>query len=110
MARNINGIKTEIAREFMRNEYAAELYGFAPGSEFGDIFGAASVENILLYVWAVCAWTVEQLVSRHKEEVAAELEELMAHRPKWYLSLIHIYLSMGVQPNASFMSLNRTLE
>lgn len=83
MARNINGIKTEIAREFMRNEYAAELYGFAPGSEFGDIFGAASVENILLYVWAVCAWTVEQLVSRHKEEVAAELEELMAHRPKW---------------------------
>lgn len=84
MARNINGIKTEIAREFMRNEYAAELYGFAPGSEFGDIFGAASVENILLYVWAVCAWTVEQLVSRHKEEVAAELEELMAHRPKWY--------------------------
>lgn len=84
MARNINGIKTEIAREFMRNEYAAELYGFAPGSEFGDIFGAASVENILLYVWAVCAWTVEQLVSRHKEEVTAELEELMAHRPKWY--------------------------
>ena len=84
MARNITAIKTEIAREFMRNESAAELYGFAPGSEFGDVFGAASVENILLYVWAVCAWTVEQLVSRHKEEVTAELEELIAHRPKWY--------------------------
>ena len=84
MARNITEIKTEIAREFMRNESAAELYGFALGSEFGDVFGAASVENILLYVWAVCAWTVEQLVSRHKEEVTAELEELIAHRPKWY--------------------------
>ena len=84
MARNITEIKNEIAREFMRNESAAELYGFAPGSEFGDIFGAASVENILLYVWAVCAWTLEQLVSRHKEEVTAELEELIAHRPKWY--------------------------
>ena len=84
MARNINEIKTEIAREFMRNESAAELYGFTPGSEFGDIFGAASVENILLYVWAVCAWSVEQLVSRHKAEVTAELEELIAHRPKWY--------------------------
>ena len=84
MARNITEIKTEIAREFMRNESAAELYGFAPGSEFGDVFGAASVENILIYVWAVCAWTIEQLVSRHKEEVTAELEELIAHRPKWY--------------------------
>ena len=84
MARNITEIKTEIAREFMRNVSAAELYGFVPGSEFGDVFGAASVENIMLYVWAVCAWTVEQLVSRHKEEVTAELEELIAHRPKWY--------------------------
>ena len=84
MARNITEIKTEIAREFMRNESAAELYGFTPGSEFGDVFGAVSVENILFYVWAVCAWSVEQLVSRHKEEVTAELEELIAHRPKWY--------------------------
>ncbi|MBD5238382.1 MAG: hypothetical protein HDS64_01235 [Bacteroidales bacterium] len=84
MARNITEIKTEIAREFMRNESAAELYGFAPGSEFADHFGAMSVENILLYVWAVCAWSVEQLVSRHKDEVTAELEELIAHRPKWY--------------------------
>lgn len=84
MARNISDIKSEIAREFMRNERAAERYGFTPGTEFGDVFGAASVENILLYVWAVCAWTVEQLVARHKEEVTSELEELTAHRPKWY--------------------------
>ena len=84
MARNIGEIKSEMAREFMRNEQAAELYGFEPGAEFGDVFGAASVENILLYVWAVCAWTVEQLVARHKKEVTTELEELIAHRPKWY--------------------------
>lgn len=84
MARNISEIKSEAAREFMRNERAAERYGFTPGTEFGDVFGAASVENILLYVWAVCAWTVEQLVARHKEEVTSELEELTAHRPKWY--------------------------
>ena len=84
MARNIGEIKSEIAREFMRNKQAAERYGFEPGAEFGDVFGAASVENILLYVWAVCAWTVEQLVALHKMEVTAELEGLIAHRPKWY--------------------------
>lgn len=84
MARNISDIKSEMARELMRNEAAAERYGFEPGAAFGDVFGAASVENILLYVWAVCAWTVEQLVGRHKKEVTAELEALIAHRPKWY--------------------------
>jgi len=84
MARNISDIKSEMARELMRNEAAAERYGFEPGAAFGDVFGAASVENILLYVWAVCAWTVEQLVGRHKAEVTSELETLIAHRPKWY--------------------------
>lgn len=84
MARSIREIKEEAAREFMKNEGAAERYGFAAGGEFGDYFGAASVENILLYVWAVCAWTVEQLVGLHRSEVRAELEELMPHRPKWY--------------------------
>lgn len=84
MARTIQDIKSEIAREFMRNEQAAERYGFALGSAFGDCFSAVSVENILFYVWAVCAWTVEQLVARHRKEVTAELEALIAHRPKWY--------------------------
>lgn len=82
MARNIGEIKSEIAQEFMRN--AAEIYGFEPGTEFGEVFGAASVENILLYVWAVCAWTVEQLVWRHKGEVTEMVDELTPHRPKWY--------------------------
>lgn len=68
----------------MRNEAVAERYGFARGSRFGDYFGAASVENILLYVWAVCAWTVEQLVARHRAEVEEAVEALRPHRPKWY--------------------------
>lgn len=84
MARSINDIKTELARDFMRNESAAERYGFKVGATFGDYFGAASVENILLYVWAVGAWALEQLVDRHKSEVKEELEQLVAHRPKWY--------------------------
>ena len=93
MARSINEIKNEIAREFMRNESAAERYGFVPGTAFGDVFGAASIENILIYVWAVCAWTVEQLVSRHKAEVTAEVEELVAHRPKWYRDKVLAFMA-----------------
>lgn len=81
-----------MAAELMRNEEAARVYGFEAGSRFGDVFGAASVENILLYVWAVCAWTVEQLVGRHKSEVTAELEALIAHRPKWYRDKVLLFM------------------
>lgn len=84
MARSINEIKEEAQQEFMKNGGAAERYGFEPGANFGDYFGAVSVENILLYVWAVCAWTVEQLVDRHRVEVKLQLDELTPHRPKWY--------------------------
>lgn len=93
MARNISEIKSEITREFMRNESAAERYGFESGAAFSDWSGALSVENILLYVWAVCAWTVEQLVSRHKAEVTAELEALVAHRPKWYRDKVLAFMA-----------------
>lgn len=68
----------------MANEGAAARYGFERGARFGDYFGAASVESILLYVWAVCAWAVEGLMDIHLREVRSELEELMPHRPKWY--------------------------
>lgn len=93
MARSINEIKSEITTEFMRNEEAAARYGFAPGANFEDYFGAASVENILAYVWAVCAWSVEQLVARHRSEVTAEVEELVAHRPKWYRDKVLAFMA-----------------
>jgi len=93
MARNISEIKIEMARELMRNESAAELYGFEPGTEFGSVFGAASVENILLYVWAVCAWAVEQLVGRHREEVTEALGRQMAHRPQWYREKVLAFMA-----------------
>lgn len=93
MSRSINEIKNEIAREFMRNEAAAERYGFKIGGQFGDFFSAASIENILFYVWAVCAWVVESLVDIHKKEMSAELERLVAHRPKWYREKVLAFMA-----------------
>ena len=84
MARSINDIKNEITAEFMRNESAAELYGFELKSAFSDFFSPASIENILFYVWAVCAWAIEQLLTVHKSEISAQLDNQIVHRPKWY--------------------------
>lgn len=84
MARSVQEIKNEMARGFMRNPDAAAVYGFQPGSSFDSAFPAASVENILLYVWAVAAWAVEQLLDLHRSEVGDLVESLIPHRPKWY--------------------------
>lgn len=84
MARTINEIKNAIAAEWMRSEAVAERYGIAPGDSFGKHFGAASVENMLMYVFAVGAWALEKLLDLHRAEVTEEIEALLPHRPKWY--------------------------
>lgn len=84
MARKISEIKSEIAQEWMSNEDVAERYGFSPGDSFSAHFGAASVENMLMYVFAVGAWVVECLIDAHRAEVTEEIEAMIPHRPKWY--------------------------
>lgn len=93
MARSIEEIKNDITREFMRNESAARLYGFPAGSSFGDHFSDAGIEGILFYVWAVCAWVVEQLMDVHRKEVSARIEEIIPHRPKWYRDKVLAFMA-----------------
>lgn len=82
--RTIAEIKESIAEEFMRNESAAKAYGFEAGEAFSAVFSRASVENVLMYVFAVAAWTLETLLSEHKSDVSAQIEAILPHRPKWY--------------------------
>lgn len=93
MGKSITDIKEEICQEFMRNEKAAERYGFTPGSAFGDFFSSASIENIMFYVWAVCAWSFEQLLGCHKREVSVIVEEIATHRPKWYRDKVLAFMA-----------------
>ena len=80
----IQEIKNGITSEWMRNEAVQERYGFPPGSNFGDHFGPASIENVLFYVMAACAWTLERLLCEHRSEVTEQIEAMLPHRPKWY--------------------------
>lgn len=84
MARSIAEIKGEIAREWMRNESVAAHYGFTPGTAFSSRFGAASIENMLMYVFSVAAWTLERLMDLHRDEVGVALEAMKPHGTRWY--------------------------
>lgn len=84
MARSIKDIKAGICAEWMSSETVADRYGFSPGTPFGDVFGAASVENMLMTVWAVGAYALERLLDLHRSEVSELIEAMTPHRAKWY--------------------------
>lgn len=82
--RTISEIKESICAAFMNNEDVARLYSLPAGSDFSSCFSKVSIVNLLFYIFACAAWTLEQLFAAHREEVDARIEEILPHRPKWY--------------------------
>lgn len=82
--RTIAEIKESIEADFMRNETAAKVYGFAVGDSFAAFFGKLSVESVLFYLFAVAAWTLESMFEAFRGEVNASIDKMKPHRPKWY--------------------------
>ncbi|MBR7035649.1 MAG: hypothetical protein IKI25_07855, partial [Bacteroidales bacterium] len=48
----------------------------------------ASIESILFYVFAFCAWTVEKLFDTHKAEVTNYIDEMKPHSLRWYVNKV----------------------
>ena len=82
--RSIAEIKESITTAFMANEDVQKIYGFKAGERFSDHFGRLSVENVLMYVVAVCCHVVEGLMDNHRNEVDEMLERRLPHRLRWY--------------------------
>lgn len=82
--RSIAEIKESITTAFMANEDAQRVYGFKAGARFSDHFGRLSVENVLMYIVAVCCHVVEGLMDNHRKEVEEKLESRLPHRLRWY--------------------------
>ena len=82
--RSIAEIKESMTKEFMQNEHAAKLWGFTVGDSWNAVMGRVSVENVLMYVVAVCCHVVESLMATHKKEVEDLIGTLVPHRARWY--------------------------
>lgn len=82
--RTIAEIKESIAADFMRNEHAAEAFGFKPGDSFTAHFSKVSVVSVLFYIVASAEWVLERLFESYRREVDERIETILPHRPKWY--------------------------
>jgi len=86
MAREIKVIKDEMTAEFISNPAVVEKYGLDTEKSFDAQFSKASIESILFYVFAFCAWTVEKLFDTHKAEVTNYIDEMKPHSLRWYVN------------------------
>lgn len=84
MARSIEEIKEQMTTAFMADTAAQTAYGFGEGERFTDHFSPVSIENILFYVFAVCAYTLERLTETHLGQVRQIVSELRPHTLAWY--------------------------
>lgn len=82
--RTIQEIKESMTSAFMANEDAARIWGFSVGDPWNEVMGRVSVENVLMYVVAVCCHVVEGLMDAHKREVDDMLSARSPHGLRWY--------------------------
>lgn len=88
MARTVQEIKNEMTKEFISDSAVVEAYGLNTEKSFDDQFSKASIESILFYVFAFCAWTVEKLFDTHKAEVTNYIDEMKPHSLRWYVNKV----------------------
>lgn len=69
----------------MKMEAVKSAYGLGSGKSFEDCFSKASVESILLYVFAVCVWALEKLFDLHRAEVDTLIQTQEPHTLRWYV-------------------------
>ena len=69
---------------FLADSDLREAYGLASDATWDKSFSAVSVENILIYIVAVCCRAVEVLHEQWKADVDAVVEKMVVASVPWY--------------------------
>lgn len=84
MARTIAEIKKQMTDNFTTNETIIAAYQLQEGKTFDEEFSSVSVENIIFYITAFFAWSIENLHDLFKQEVNEILATKKPHTLRWY--------------------------
>lgn len=77
MARSINEIKIDLLAKIAADVTLGPLLTST---------SAVAIFNVLCYIFAVCAWTLENLFDIFKSDVDYKIALDKAHRPQWYVN------------------------
>lgn len=85
MARTIKEIKKSMTDKFMSDNTLRTAYGITgEDATWDSTFSTVSIENILLYIVAVCAYTLEIMFESHKKDVDEKISSNIVPTVRWY--------------------------
>ena len=84
MARTIEEIKKSMTDKFMSDPILRSAYNISGDSEFENIFSRVSIENILIYIVAVCAYSLEVMFDTFRTEVDELIAQNTVPTIRWY--------------------------
>lgn len=71
---------------FMADETLRTAYGITGNATWENTFSTVSIENILIYIVAACAYTLEVLFDGHREDVDKHIASNIVPTTRWYHS------------------------
>jgi len=80
----------------MQSDTLKALYGIEAGESFGDHYGKASIEGLLIYIVAYCTYALERMLDAVETEIEDLVNRLSPGRPDWYARQLRDYLN-GVE-------------
>lgn len=85
MARTIKEIKKGMTDQFMSDNTLRESYGITgEDATWENTFSTVSLENLLMYIVAVCAYSIEVLMDGFRKEVDEQVAQNIVPTTRWY--------------------------
>lgn len=82
--RTIEAIKKEMTDAVLENETLRQAFGLNQSEEWGEQVSSVSILNLLIYIVAVAAHTLEWLFDQFKEDVEERIAAALPGTVSWY--------------------------
>lgn len=85
MARTIQEIKKTMTDQFINDSTLRSAYGITgDGTTWDNMFSTVSIENILIYIVAVCAYSLEVMFDVFRKDVDERIARNIVPTVRWY--------------------------
>lgn len=85
MAQSVAEIKKMMTDSFLQNKYLREAYGITGGdTTWEDVFSVVSIENILIYIVAMCNYALQVMFDRFRKDVDGRIARNIVPTTRYY--------------------------
>lgn len=84
MARTVEEIKKSMTDRFLSDDTLRQAYGITGDATWDSVFSKTSIENMLMYVVAFAAYTIEVMMDAFRKDVDTQILQNIVPTIRWY--------------------------